>query len=97
MRTDALEKFDFIYLVTPKLSDLTMAETYPPCLQVNGRYVPIVNAAQPNLYPQLYRAELWHDSAHLNEEGAAVFSRIVAGQLMGNLQFRSTKRDCASF
>jgi hypothetical protein len=97
MRSSGAMKMAFIYVVTPKLSDLTLTETYPKCLNVGGNPVPIVNVAQPVLYPQLYRSELWHDAAHLNEAGAMVFSRMLAGQISTISPAPSTNLGCASF
>lgn len=95
MRKSSAGHFTFIYVVTPKLSDLAVTETYPSCLLVGRHMVPIINTAQPLLYPQLYRPELWHDSAHLNDAGAAVFSRILAGQIFDQLSPTSATSHCA--
>jgi hypothetical protein len=40
-----------------------------------------VNLARPDLYPQIYHAELWHDDSHLNEAGAQLATRLLAESL----------------
>lgn len=71
----------FVYFVYPKIDDLASTPRYPDHLTVGTREVPIVNLARPDLYPQLYRPELWHDPAHLDETGARLATALFAEQL----------------
>jgi hypothetical protein len=81
MQMDEARRVQFVYLVTPNLSDLVESAVYPPCIEVDGRPVPIINVARPGSFPALYQPELWHDPAHLNEPGARELSRLVADQI----------------
>lgn len=71
----------FAYVAMPKLGDLAVSYNYPDHIEANGIEVPIVNLARPDLYPQLYKAGLWHDDAHLNDLGAKMASALIAGAL----------------
>lgn len=73
---------EFVYVVSPMISDVLRSETYPPCLAVKGSVVPILNVAQPKIFPELYQADLWRDVTHLNEKGAEVFSTLLAKQYL---------------
>ena len=72
---------DFVYFIFPKFSDLSAEPVYPDHLEVNGRLVPIINMARPSRFPQLYRIELWRDDAHLDSEGAALLSKLLADEV----------------
>jgi hypothetical protein len=71
----------FVYLVTPKLSNLRSSVDYPDHIEAAGQTVPIVNLARPDRYPQLYAAPLWHDNAHLDAQGAAMATALFATEL----------------
>jgi hypothetical protein len=71
----------FLYVVMPMVSDLTEYPVYPATIAGPEGPEPILNLAQPNVYPQLYQAKYWHDDAHLNEEGAGLVSRLLAEQI----------------
>ena len=71
----------FAYLVMPNVGDLKLSNVYPDQLDAAGTEVPIVDLARPDRYPQLYKADLWHDEAHLNERGAAIASALAADDL----------------
>jgi len=71
-------RYAVIFFVTPKLTDLQSYQTYPNAIACGGHAVPIINVALPEAYPELYDPKLWHDINHLNESGAAVFSRLLA-------------------
>jgi hypothetical protein len=71
----------FVYFVYPKLDDLTAAPDYPDHITVSGHTVPIINLARPDRFPFLYKAELWHDPAHMDTEGAPLVTQLFADQL----------------
>lgn len=68
----------YAYVVMPKVADYAQGETFPASLNVHGQLVPIVNLAQPDRFPEIYRPANWLDDAHLNTRGAAVASTLVA-------------------
>lgn len=70
-----------IYFVVPRLDNLVVYPQYPETVPGPDGLVPILNVASPILHPELYRAENWRDPAHLNEAGAALFSRLLAQEL----------------
>ena len=71
----------FLYVVMPMVSDLTEHPVYPASIAEPEGQEPILNLAQPDVYPELYQVKYWHDSAHLNEAGAALASRLLAEQI----------------
>ena len=71
----------FLYVVMPMIGDLTEQPGYPATIAGPEGTEPILNLAQPNVYPELYQAKYWHDDAHLNEAGAALASRLLAEQI----------------
>lgn len=75
---DPDDRAELVLVVTPKISDLTVEERYPPCLLVGQRRVAVLDLASPGNFPEIYHADLWHDLAHLNAAGAAVYSRALA-------------------
>jgi len=77
-----LVKLQIVYLVMPKLSDLTHRIDYPDMLSTSQGPIPIFNLARPDLYPQLYAPELWFDDAHLDESGARLASTLLAQSLI---------------
>ena len=81
----AVNHVSFAYIVMPTLTDLTTGVDYPDHLTAQGPdgmlEVPIINLARADLYPELYKAQLWYDEAHLDETGARLGSRILAEQL----------------
>ena len=76
-----VKDLSFAYIAMPKLNDLKLSFAYPDHIDAAGVAVPIVNLARPDLYPQLYKAGLWFDDAHLNDRGAAMASAMIADQL----------------
>jgi hypothetical protein len=72
---------EYFLLVAPKFTDLVSFNVYPECTLAGNLRIVIINVARPPEYPELYRPDLWHDVAHLNEAGAAVYSRLVAEQM----------------
>jgi hypothetical protein len=71
----------FIYFVTPMYRDVISYPLYPATMQTPHGVEPILSLARPDLYPELFAPKYWHDDAHLNEGGAALASRLLAGQL----------------
>ena len=71
----------FVYVVMPMIPDLTQYPVPPEAMAWSGGSVPILNLRRPDLYPELYHAELWLDGAHLNEQGAALASTLLAREL----------------
>jgi hypothetical protein len=74
-------KLHFIYFVTPMYLNLQRYPEYPATIQTPNGIEPILSLARPDLYPQLFETKYWHDPAHLNAEGAALASRLLADQL----------------
>jgi len=83
-----------VYLVTPHTDDLTTAFIYPDHLTVAGQDIPIFNLARPDLYPDLYKRENWRDYGHLNPQGAALMTRLLAGQVADWLGAHPAARLC---
>ena len=75
----------FVYVVLPFAEDLTAEKDYPDHLTVVGPTgpleVPIIDVARPELYPELYKTNLWYDEEHLDGAGSALFSRLLAEEL----------------
>jgi hypothetical protein len=69
------------YLQMPMLHDLTDYTVYPTEMKDASGDVPVVGLARPDLHPELYKLEYWHDDAHLNEDGARLASSIAATEL----------------
>jgi hypothetical protein len=70
-----------VYVVLPKTSDLTEQVNFIDTLDTQHGPVPIVNLARPDLYPQIYHTELWHDDSHLNGAGAQLATKLLAENL----------------
>jgi hypothetical protein len=70
-----------VYVVMPKLSDLTEYAVPPDGLEWSGGTAPIINMARPDLYPEIYQAKYWFDDVHLNESGAALLTKLMANNL----------------
>jgi hypothetical protein len=85
-------QLEFALLVTPKLSDLSVTEDYPACVAVGGQYVRVVDPVRPDSHPELYQQRYWHDVAHLNEAGAALFSKLVADAIRIPMRTGACKR-----
>jgi hypothetical protein len=73
-----------IYFVAPSLNDLVAYPSYPDSIAGPNGPVPVLDVARPDLHPELYQGALWHDPTHLNETGAAVFSRLLADELLAD-------------
>ncbi|CAN5515832.1 hypothetical protein BH10ACI4_BH10ACI4_01140 [soil metagenome] len=69
------------YLVMPKISDLEAYTLMPDSIPWSGGEAPIVNMARPDLYREIYESKYWLDDAHLNERGAALVTKLIAGNL----------------
>jgi hypothetical protein len=67
-----------MFIVTPKLTDLNSPPRYPATLICDGAAVKVINVSQPDAHPDLYAVELWRDTGHLNERGAAVYTQLLA-------------------
>ncbi len=70
-----------VYLVMPKISDLGAYSVTPDAVSWSGGLAPIINMARPDLYPEIYQSKYWLDDAHLNEQGAAAVTKLVANNL----------------
>jgi hypothetical protein len=77
----SVRNVQFLYVVMPMVGDLTEHPVYPATIAGPEGPQPILNLAQPDVYPELYQAKYWHDGAHLNEAGAALASRLLAEQI----------------
>jgi len=71
----------FVYFVTPLMRDLGHYPVYPASITVDGGATPILSVARPDLYPELYHSQYWHDDAHLSPSGAALMGKYLADQL----------------
>ncbi len=82
LRTAArVHPLQFAYIELPLLANLTSYPVYPDHLQSAGGAVPIVNLARPDLHPELYQLQYWHDDAHLNQQGAELATAMIANDL----------------
>jgi len=79
--TTPVHPLQFVYLEMPNLENLISYPVYPDQLQSAGGPVPIVNLARPDLHPELYQLQYWHDGAHLNRQGAELATAMVANDL----------------
>ena len=70
-----------VYLVMPKISDLGAYMLTPDLVTWSGGMAPVINMARPDLYPEIYQTKYWLDDAHLNEQGAALVTKLVANNL----------------
>jgi hypothetical protein len=85
----------FAYFVFPKFGDFTAAPIYPDHIVTpEGRSVPILNFDRPDLYPFLFKSNLWHDEAHLDGQGAAIVTRLIANQLKAWYVANGAPRPC---
>ena len=75
-------RVQLVWVVMPLLKDLIRYKVYPPSEPTSFGDVPILDLGRPDLYPQLYDRSLWLDSYHLNAQGAQLFSRLLAQQLI---------------
>jgi hypothetical protein len=71
----------FVYMQMPMLSDLQTYPLLPDHVESAGGPVPIINLERPDLHPELYQVQYWHDDAHLNDKGAALATAIMAEEL----------------
>jgi hypothetical protein len=76
-----VRNLSFAYFTLPVTADVAQREDYPDHLTVAGHDVPILNLANPNRYPILYTSEMFHDIGHLNADGAAYASQLMAREL----------------
>lgn len=83
--TNPAANLSFVYLIMPKVENLGAATDYPDHIEAAGPHgtlvVPIINLARPDRFPEMFKPELWHDEAHLDDQGAQMVSRIFAEQL----------------
>ena len=71
----------FVYVQMPMMADMESYPVYPDHLQSAGGPVPIINLARPDVHPELYQLQYWHDDAHLNDHGAELATAIAANEL----------------
>jgi hypothetical protein len=71
----------FVYFVTPLFPDVQRFPDYPATIETPNGNEPIVNLGRPDLFPELFNPKNWHDPGHLNADGAALASRLLAGQI----------------
>ena len=76
-----VKNLSMVYIVMPKLEDLTSYPVTPDSITTSAGQVPIVNLARPDRYPDIYQQQYWQDSTHLNEDGAALASTYLATAL----------------
>lgn len=81
-RQSPVHPIQFVYVATPQLADLHERPEYPPSMAGPNGLVPIINLAQPEKFPQLYEPKLWHDSGHLNEQGAQLMTSLLAKEML---------------
>jgi hypothetical protein len=72
----------FIYVVSPRIDNLSSYPRYPAEITVNGITTPILSMARPDLYRDLYQPSDWIDGSHLSPGGAAILGRDLAQQLL---------------
>lgn len=68
------------YIVLPFYEDKVRYPQYPNSIQSPHGVEPILSI-RPDIHPELFQPKYWHDDAHMNEEGAALASRLLADQL----------------
>ncbi len=76
-----VRNLSYVYLVMPMLTDLKNYPMPPDEIAWSGGTAPIINMARPDLYPELFQVKYWVDDAHLNEQGARLFTRLMAERL----------------
>lgn len=76
-----VRNLQMVYVVMPKITDLQSWIKYPDSIATTHGLVPVVNLANPMLYPQIYQPKFWHDDAHLNEAGAQMATGFLAKTL----------------
>ncbi len=86
-------KLHVTYFVSPFYQDRYRFSLYPETIQTPHGTEPILSI-RPDLHPELFQAKYWHDNSHLNEEGAAIASRILADQLQTWYEEHHRKIDC---
>ncbi len=80
-KASPVRNVQMLYIVMPMLSDIAQRRVYPATMQGPDGEEPILNLAQPDLYPELFQSKYWADGSHLNEAGAAIGSRLLAEQI----------------
>jgi hypothetical protein len=75
----------FVYFVAPRLDDLETIPMYPESIPGPLGPIWILNEGDPDLHPELFCAEMWHDPLHLTTAGAALFTKILADDLRSKL------------
>jgi hypothetical protein len=80
-RAASVRNLQMAYVVMPRLSDRTAYPMYPDSLEYSGGMAPIINLGRPDLYPELYQAKYWLDGSHLNGDGSAVATTLLAKDL----------------
>jgi hypothetical protein len=83
-----------LYVVTPKLDDLTTTYVYPDEMNGPAGAVPVINMARPDLYPELYQPRYWRNAGHLDAAGAALFTRLLGQQINLWLASHDTTLPC---
>lgn len=95
-RSTQLPDVDFAYVVAPMIDDLYAVKQYPPCIDEPFGPVPILDVADPRSFPELYQANMWHDVGHLNEKGAALFTRRLAEKAKAWYADDASTRTCGA-
>jgi hypothetical protein len=75
-----------VYFVAPRLDNLDTYPTYPDSIPGPLGPIFVLNEGLPNLHPDLYRTDMWHDPLHLTEAGAGLFSKLLADDLRSRVQ-----------
>jgi len=84
----------FAYVVAPFYTDLNSYPRFPDSIQTAHGVEPILSLDRPDIYPELFTPKYWHDAAHLNEQGAALASRLLADQLRAWYQDHHRNLNC---
>jgi len=81
-----IPRLQFVYFVFPKLSSLDRFPIYPTAIPGPNGPVPIINLSRPDRFPELFKPQLWANPGHLNSEGAAAVSAVLAREVRSRLE-----------
>ena len=93
-RDSPLHGVHFVYVVSPRIDNLTTYPQYPAEITVDGITTPILSMARPDLYPDLYQPANWIDASHLSAPGAAVLGHDLAQQLLDYYKQHPQPMEC---
>ncbi|MES2394136.1 MAG: hypothetical protein V4555_21060 [Acidobacteriota bacterium] len=93
-RDSPIRGVHFIYVVSPRIDNLSSYPQYPAEITVDGVTTPILSMARADLYPDLFPPAEWIDGAHLSAAGAGVLGRDLARQLLDYYQQHPQPMDC---